>query len=1040
MRNIFVGSLMVLSFWCPAVPAQPNDWNDPQRPYRVTVTVTKEKQLRERAFFVLPFDFAADLARLGIRGAVDPQSLQLMRQGDVPCLVREGRVEWADGPIAAGEERTYRLYFATTGKPALSTRPAKLQIPDFATDTFGKPWDFRDGGFAGITSWGNRPEFIRHKVEDGVLKLDVEQDPYFIWGTMWGTESPKRIPFRLDVDRYSTLEMRVRQNVPGALWDLYGRPVGRESLLHHEFTVHGTNWQTVRVELGKQANWHGVLSALRIGPAKRMKAHVEIEWIRLTPLQKATRAAVEALGSPSQLAAHAAIELADSQPNAGTTQTVKVRVTNADGQPVSGQPVLLALATGSDGALDAEPSTPSLTVSTQARRALTNSAGEASFGYRVSRRAGTEADRLQAAAEFSAAPSANTTVAVKALAPNHYRVEPVRPCVLRPGDPPLPVKATLVDEFDNPLPFGDHALTWNASGGKLSPVKAASAVFRGNPARQWVGRVTVKDTDGLSGESAPISTLPAGPRPDRVRLLPNGYFAKDGKAWLPLGGFYANWVGLPTEDGEWDKRLSFTDATDEQVVAWLKFLKANGVTAQRFMLRTHRKHGMEPMDIGGRVNPGLFAAFLHHLDLARPFGFKFLLVLHEDYTKPCYHNRSALEQWCLPLFAGENLDALPVFQRRFIRDGDLIGDINDKYTDPDVLACQDRYAKEIIGLVKDNPLVFGYELENEMVECPASWANHAMATVRETDPATPLCVSHGGGGLHTADPAWWKTKTSIDFYTYHLYPHGTTSQELDYGLATDVLTRYGRMGKPAFLGESSGDQFSYGPDRETRRWTMRDLVWFSLCNGNPGCFFWNARGSELAEFRLANEVASRINWTTFQRKRPGIAIRVPHPLDDDKWFRSRKGITAYATMGRYAQYYLDRGVNFDFALDDAADYPQRADVDLFAPPEPPSTDFAISPGSQLVSLVRANGTEALVYVRNFAGVKLWVSPKPEPWKQWLRDRKPVAACVTVKLAGQFNADIWDLDTGKHEHRRVACGDAIELGTTDHDFAVLLQHR
>ncbi len=1040
MRTLLIGWLAVFSGLLPLASALDNGWDDPQRPYRVTVTVTKEKQPRERAFIVLPLDLASDLARLGLRGTVDPQSLRLVRQGDVPCQAREGRVEWADGPIAAGEERTYRLYFAMTGRNAPPTSPAKLQIPDFAVDTFGKPWDFRDGGFAGITSWGNRPEYIRHKVEDGVLKLDVEQDPYFIWGTMWGAESPKRPPFRLDVDRYSTLEMRVRQNVRGALWDLYGRPVGRDSLLHYEVTVYGTNWQTVRVDLRKQANWSGTLAALRIGTAKRTKAHVEIEWIRLTPLQKATRGAVEVLGSPSLPAAQVTIALSDAQPSAGTTQTAKIRVTGTDGKPVSGQPVLLALARDSDGALDAEPSAPSLAVSPQARRALTNGAGEASFRYRVSRRAGAEADKLQATAEFSAAPAAGTAVAVKALAPHHYRVEPVRPRVLRPGDPPLPVTATLVDEFDNALPLGDRTLTWNATGGKLSAVKGASAVFRGMPARQWVGRVAVKDAEGLAGESAPLSALPAGPRPHRVRLMPNGYFAADGKAWMPLGGFYANWVGLPTEDGEWDKRLSFTDATDDQVVAWLKFLKASGVTAERFMLRTHRKNGMEPMDIGGRVNPALFAAFLHYLDLARPFGFKFLLVLHEDYTKPCYHNRSALERWCLPWFTGENLDALPVFQRRFIRDGDLIGYINDKYTDPDVLACQDRYAKEIIGLVKDNPLVFGYELENEMVECPASWANHAMATVRETDPETPLCVSHGGGGLHTADPAWWKTKTSIDFYTYHLYPHGTTSPEMDYGLATDVLTRYGRMGKPAFLGESSGDQFSYGPDRETRRWTMRDLIWFSLCNGNPGCFFWNARGSEMAEFKLANEIAGRVNWTTFQRKRPGIAIRVPHPLDDDKWFRSREGVAAYATMGRYAQYYLDRGAAFDFALDDAADYPQRADVDRFAPPEPAAADFAVSSGCQLVSLVRANGSEALVYVRNFAGVKLWVSPKPEPWKQWLRERKPVAARMTVKLAGTFNADLWDLDTGKHERRPVACGDVLDLGTTDHDFAVLLQRR
>ena len=892
-------------------------------------------------------------------------------------------------------------------------------------------------GFSRRRFW---PEFIRHKVEDGVLKLDVEQDPYFIWGTMWGAESPKHPPFRLDVDRYSTLEMRVRQNVSDAQWNLCARPLSRDGLLFYRFTVHGTNWQTVRVDLCKQANWRGTLSAFRIGPAKQVKAHVEIDWIRLTPQQQATRGAVEVLGAPTIPASSVAIALTDPLPGAGATQTAKIFVAGADGKPVCGQPVLLSLAAGSDGALDAEPSKPSLAVSAQARRALTDGAGEAAFRYRVSRRAGAEADRLQAVAEFGAAPAASVVVAAKALEPHHYLVDPVRPPVLRPGDPPLAVKATLVDEFNNPLPLGHRVLKWRASGGKLLSAKGANATFRGDPSRQWVGRVAVKDADGLSGESALISTLPAGPRPNRVRLLSNGYFAADDKAWLPLGGFYANWVGLPTKDGEWDHQLSFTDASDEQIVAWLKFLKANGVTAERFMLRTHRKNGMEPMDIGGRVNPALFAAFLHYLDLARPFGFKFLLVLHEDYKKPCYHNRDALERWCLPWFAGEDFGAMPTFQQRFIRDGDLIGNIADKYTDPDVLACQDRYANELITLMKDNPLVFGYELENEMVDCPASWANHAMATVRAADPETPLCVSHGGEGLQTADPAWWKTKTTIDFYTYHLYPQGVTSSEIDYGLAADVLTRYGRMGKPSFLGESSGDQFSYGPDRETRRWVMRDVVWFSLCNGNPGCFFWNARGSELAEFRLANEIAGRVNWMTFERKRPSIAIRVPHPLDNDKWFRSPAGVAANAMMSRYAQYYLSRGVNFDFALDDAAGYPQSAGLDRFAPPEPASVDFAVSSGYQLAPLVRADGSEALIYVRNFAGAKLWETTRPEPWKQWLRERKPAAARVTVNLAGKFNADIWDLDSGKHERRSIASGQSFDLGEGEHDFAILLRRR
>ena len=107
--------------------------------------------------------------------------------------------------------------------------------------------------------------------------------------------------------------------------------------------------------------------------------------------------------------------------------------------------------------------------------------------------------------------------------------------------------------------------------------------------------------------------------------------------------------------------------------SWRVSIQASRVTGTGSI--QNMQNGMEPMDIGGRVNPGLFAAFLHYLDLARPFGFKFLLVLHEDYTKPCYFNRGALERWCLPWFAGEPLDALPAFKRRFIRDGELIDTI-----------------------------------------------------------------------------------------------------------------------------------------------------------------------------------------------------------------------------------------------------------------------------------------------------------------------------------------------------------------------------
>lgn len=1044
---------------CVGAPVRVASWGDPQRPYRVEVSSLLEKQASPQLYLGLPLDFASDLAKLGLPRTVDPASLRVAecdpQSGEdqtppgntVAFQVRDDRIEWIGGATAVRQIRQYHLYFRTlsSGSKAVSApATSNLRIPDYATDVQGRAWDFDDGKTAAIDGWGNKPEFIRRKVENGILKLDVTEDPYFIWGGMWGPPRPTQRPVKIELARYPVLEMRVRQSLRSAPWELYGRVGTNESLLNYKFSLSGTNWQTLRVDLQRDAGWQGTLSALRIAPTSRVTAHVEIDWIRLTPVRMAARGAVELTGSPSATPAGVKIELAAAAPRVGTEQAVTVRVQDATGRAVQGQPVKLALAPGSGGALDAERGFASLALGSAARRALTDVSGVAKFHYRVSRRAGPAADRLEATVEFSAVPPSYLPVAAQPRPPHHYVIEPVKPLVRRPGDPPPVIVARLADEFDNPLPGGQRALEWSAPGANLMNVEAhtaadgsARATLRVDAARQWVTRVTVKDAQGLSGESAPICALPAGPRPNPVRLLPNGYFQASNKPWLPLGGFYANWVGLPTPDGEWDKRLSFTDATDDQVIVWLKYLKANGVTAQRFMLRTHRKEGMEPMDIIGRVNLGLFAAFLHYLDLARPFGFQFLLVLHEDYTKPAYYDRRALERWCLPWYAGENLDALPPFQRRFIRDRDLVGTIDEKYTDPDVMACQDQYVREIIGLVKDNPLVFGYELENEMVNCPADWANHALAAIRGVDPATPLCVSHGGGGLHTADPAWWKEKTTIDFYTYHLYPHGTTSPEMDYGLALDVLTRYGRMGKPAFLGESSGDQFSYGPDRETRRWTMRDIVWFSLVNGNPGCFFWNARGSELAEFKLAHEIGSRVDWSTFRRKRPAIAVVVPHSLADDKWFRTAEGKAAYAMMGRYARHFLDRGANFDIALDGAG-YALRADVKQFAVPEAPGADFNVSKGYQLASLVRDNDSEALVYLRNFGGVKLWETEKPHRWQQYLRERRPVPLRVTVRLPGRFTADLWDLDTGRHERRKLAQGEVLDLGASEHDFALHLK--
>jgi hypothetical protein len=422
------------------------------------------------------------------------------------------------------------------------------------------------------------------------------------------------------------------------------------------------------------------------------------------------------------------------------------------------------------------------------------------------------------------------------------------------------------------------------------------------------------------------------------------------------------------------------------------------------------------------------------MDLARRHDIRFMLTIHEDYTKPAYYNQRALETFCLPQFAGENLDALPPYQRRFIRDRKLIGIIGEKYTDPDVMACQAQYPRQLIGLLKDNPQLFAWEFENEMVDCPQSWSQHMAGVIRAADPVTPICASHGGGGLHTADALWWTRNSGVDFYTYHLYPHrGSTSAEVDFGAAADVLTAYGRMAGMCMLGETAGDEFGYYlQERDAdRRYIMRDLIWFSLVNGNPGCFFWNARGFEVEQFRLAGQVMASLDLSRWQRRPASVTVSVTHPLDTGKYYRTPPGIADYWMMGRLAQYYRSHGETFDFAMAPVATGP-TTDLKTFAPPAG-SGPLSLGPGWQAATMQDQTG-QGLAYVRNFAGIREWAVKNR--CDMFLRDRQPAPLVLTFRLPEmKLTVTATDLDTGEQKRVELAGSGKLDLGTTEHDWAV-----
>ena len=942
--------------------------------------------------------------------------------------------------------------------PTTTPDDSGFEFADYAQVQCGDAWDFEEGDEDGIERWGNKPSYVTNRrVEDGILKMTVTKDPWFAWGNPWPNPAETDTgPVAIDLEQFNLLEMRIRQSCPGAEWSLFGLPIGG-TLKNYDFRVRGTDWQTVRIDLREDARLHGALRALRIDPTNDLEnVDIEIDWIRITRTVAGTRQAVQVAPPDRAAPARVTVDAGSKQVVAGSEQVVTVRAIDAAGKPVAGWPVCIS-ADGADVRLERAPAVPSLAMTSTDRRALTGVDGTTSVTVQCSPRAGTQTTRLTVTPEFSQGADVSIVWDTLEGAPHHYRVTPIHPCVVREKDLPLKVTIQLVDEHDNALALAGRSIKCEAPGGMIAnPTKGvtdgtgkAECHIALDLAKRWVGALQVADEHGLEGQSAPISVALDTPLPFTYRILPNGYFAtSDGKPFVPLGGFYANWVQSETPNGEWDQCTPFHATTDAEKRLWLAKLKERGVTALRFMLRTHRQdpgmEGTEALDAGGRVNRRLFSEILRDMDLAREYDIVFLAVVHDDYHKQVYCDPNNYEKFTGPAFAGVDLDTLPPHQRRFVRDGDLLPDVAQKYTDPDAIACQDMYARELTRFVRNCPAIFAYELENEMVNCPREWANHAINVLRDGDPDRLICVSHGGGGMMTADPLWWHEKTDINFYTYHLYPHSNrcTTPEMDYGLATDVLTRYGRMCGVSFYGESSGDQFRHDTNRNRRRWVMRDLIWISLTNGNPGCFFWNARLSEVAEFAAARDAMSQLDLLTFERAKPPIAVLVLHPLEDDKYYRETKdGRADYDMMGRYCRHYQELGVDFDFALNGAG-YAQVADLSKFSPPTPEKRPLVATAGLETTYLAEKDWSEALVYVRNVAGIEpIELKHGRGMSLQHLRSRQVLDWRLKLDLPdGSYSARVYDLDAQETKESAVSQNGTIALGRTDHDVAIVLKRR
>ncbi len=823
-----------------------------------------------------------------------------------------------------------------------------------------------------------------------------------------------------------SVPVRPGQRYALRLWTR-GEPTGAEGQIYIVWLTKSDGWVNVSggsFRYGPEWEQHRVdgtcpegaeLGVARVDIRQPGKAWVDDEYLGL--MQPVTMAA----------------NVRDGTITAGGRFRVEARALDFDGAAIPGADVACEVSSSGDAAL--------LGAKTVRRAALkSDESGVAGFSVKASKRAGVTDTFIFTSGDASLQVHVKTTARG---VPTSYAVTSENRVALPGSD--MPVHVQLLGAYGEAVPLaGCKASVTIAGSGSATPssittdAQGQATVRLHLPADLYArASVTVADDAGLTGQSLPIIAAPPV-RTDPVRVGPNGYFLNpDGTVFLPLGGLYGNWVhkikdGIRLENVGY----SIAEATDEQLREHFAYLRDNGVNALRIMLRDHTALGAEPMDAIGKTNLHLLRLWEHYMEVARPYGIRFLVTLHESWyaTYASYYNADCMEKCVLPQYTADELRALPAYRRRFLVEKRMLVQTTDALSDPDCLACQRDYLTDLIPRLRGNPDIFAYEIENEQPSGFFTWTENQIRLVRRLDPTTPICVSHLGGGLLYADLLPWSTRTSIDFYTYHPYPAGNTTADFDYGMMVSVVARYGRLGKPAFSGEAYGDEW-FKATPAARHLGARDTIWGELCAGTPGCFFWDTCDEPIKEFGLAQKVMSGLDLVHFRRAKPKIGINVAHPIADDSFFNTPTGRPMYDAMGKIAQACFRRGVDFDFTFDnslsDVSSHATRlkvTDADAVARLRP---EVAVPDGCEAQYLLSDDAATFVCYVRNVAGP---AQITPEAKDGWTRMRKPLALSVTVNLPLKARTlTAIDLDTGAVSQVTVSPSRPIDLGTTDHDF-------
>lgn len=351
----------------------------------------------------------------------------------------------------------------------------------------------------------------------------------------------------------------------------------------------------------------------------------------------------------------------------------------------------------------------------------------------------------------------------------------------------------------------------------------------------------------------------------------------------------------PVEMMEGFVESSWNNANETVIADWLGYLAINGVNTVKVALMVPWD-GI-PGDRGGYADQDILDALGRFLQLADSMYLKVVPVFYWGYYGQFGFENEVYHQYI------QDQDSMMAW-----------------FTDENVISLQKGFIGDVVERFKNDPRIFAWELMNEqpaMLEKQfVHWSNELSDFIRGVGDKHLVRVDfmeRNGADMS----AFYCKHGRFDFYKFGGFPlvgdYAAFMSKLrppaDAGCYLSAYTRYSQLfDKPGIC-----HAFCQFGEHDLRMVLTRESLWVAFLSGVPGVEGWDAYDCVPGEFKIISQIFADIDWNSFVRKQPRIAVQVRGDGRD------------LIELMVYDQYFQKNGYDYDVVLTNSS----QAELDKY---------------------------------------------------------------------------------------------------------------